>query len=278
MTESPLVYIIVLTWNGRTDTLECLRSLQRLRYSNARTLIVDNASTDGTPEAIRREFPGVEVAANRSNLRFAGGNNIGIKRAIEAGADYILLLNNDTTVDPDFLPYLVHAVEGNENAGMAGPKILYYSDPHRLWFAGGKIEWWKGWVSHVGIREIDRGQYDEMREVDYLTGCCLLVRREIIEKIGMLDESYYIYGEDADWCIRATRAGYKLLYVPSARIWHKVSVSTGGHLSWYKNWNKLKSQLRLMARYAKPYHWLTIPLWIVVNVARGYKQVKQAGR
>jgi GT2 family glycosyltransferase len=266
MREPPLVYVIVLTWNGKNNTLECLRSLQRMTYPIASVLVVDNASIDGSADAIRTEFPNVQLIINNSNLRYARGNNVGMKHALERGTEYVLLLNNDTVVDCEFLSQLVHVAESDKKVGMVGPKIYYYGEQKRIWFAGGRIEWWKGWVSHNGIREHDIGQYDAMKEVDYLTGCCMLVKREVIERVGLLDESYYIYGEDADWCIRAARAGYSLLYVPSAIVWHKLSASTGGHFSWFKNWNKLKSQLRLMARYAKPYHWLTIPGWMVLNV------------
>lgn len=280
--STPLVYIIVLSWNGRNDTIECLKSLQQLTYPNALILLVDNASTDGTVAAVRSAFPRVEILVNEKNIRFAGGNNVGIHHALRQGAKYVLLLNNDTVVDPDFLNYLVHGAEQDTAIGMAGPKIYYYREPRLraempassnfgvqarlIWSAGGTIEWWKGWISHVGIREYDRGQYDTIREVDYLTACCVLVKREVIERVGMLDERYFIYGEDADWCVRARRAGYKLLYIPSSVLWHKISVSAGGHLSWFKNWNKLKSQLRLMVRYAKPYHWLTIPVFLVGNI------------
>lgn len=273
----PLVYIIVLTWNGKKDTLECLSSLEKISYPNARILVVDNASEDGTAEEIRRIFPNTEVIVNATNLRFAGGNNAGIRRGLEAGAEYVVLLNNDTTVDPQFVTQMVAAASEDPVIGMVGPKILYYGEPQRIWFAGGKIEWWKGWMSHIGIREVDHGQHNSVREVDFLTGCCMLVKREVIERVGMLDESYFIYGEDADWCVRGSRAGYKLQYVPSAVVWHKLSVSTGGHLSWFKNWNKLKSQLRLMCRYAKPYHWLTIPVGMVARILQSYVSITRRG-
>lgn len=194
---------------------------------------------------------------------------------MERGADYILLLNNDTIVDSGFLEHLVNAAVLTPDTGMVGPKIYYYSDPNKLWYAGGKIEWWKGWISHVGVREEDAGQYDRGGETDYITGCCVLIKREVIEKIGMLDESYFIYGEDADWSVRCTRAGYTLLFVPAAKIWHKLSVSSGGHLSWFKNWNKLKSQLRLMGRYAPWYCWCTIPIWTMYNIMAGLIRVKR---
>jgi GT2 family glycosyltransferase len=256
--SSPLVYIVVLTWNGKEDTLECLRSLQAVTYANFRILVIDNASADGTSEEVQKFLPNIEVMSNETNLRFAGGNNVGIRYAIGKNADYILLLNNDTVVEKEFLSELIATAECDPEIGMVGAKIYYHDDPTRIWFAGGMIEWWKGWISHVGLRQLDQGQFESVEETDYITGCCLLVKRQVIEKIGILDESYFMYGEDADWCIRAQRAGYKLTVQPKAKVWHKLSVSSGGHLSWFKNWNKLKSNMRLMWRYAKPYHWATI--------------------
>jgi len=270
----PLVYIIVLNWNRREDTLECLRSLSAVKYENFKILLVDNASSDGTVEAVAREFPAASIVSNSTNLRFAGGNNVGIRIAMERGADFVLLLNNDTTVDPDFLTELV-AGASSDSTGMTGPKMYFYDDPKRLWYAGGKIEFWKGWISHIGVREVDAGQYDTPAETQYISGCCVLVKKEVVERIGMLDEAYYIYGEDADWCVRATRAGYVLRYVPAARIWHKLSVSSGGHFSWFKNWNKLKSQMRVMARYARWYHWFTIPEWTVLNAVGGFFRARK---
>jgi GT2 family glycosyltransferase len=272
----PLVYIIVLSWNGKSDTLECLDSLCQVEYQNFRILVVDNASADGTCDAIKQRFPNVELIVNQANIRFAGGNNIGIRYAVERGADFVLLLNNDTIVDKHFLALLTDAAGTDPRVGMVGPKIYYHSDKQRLWYAGGKINWWKGLVSHIGIREIDHGQYDEQKETDYITGCCVLVRRSVIESIGMLDEKYFIYGEDADWSVRASRKGFKLLFVPSSKIWHKVSVSSGGHLSWFKNWNKLKSTFRLMGRYAMWYQWVTIPFCLFAGIVAGFVKVRSA--
>lgn len=263
---NPLVYIIILNWNRKEDTLSCLQSIERVAYPNLSVILVDNASSDGTVESVGESFPSVKVIENSRNLRFAGGNNVGIEYALRNKADYILLLNNDTVVAPDFLDRLIEVADTDKRIGIAGPKIYYYQDRKRIWFAGGRVEYWKGWISHIGVREPDHGQYDVLREVDYITGCCMLVKREVIERVGKLDERFFIYGEDADWCLRASRAGYTLVYVPSSIIWHKVSASSGGNLSWFKNWNKLKSQLRLMARYAKWYHWLTIPFALTVNI------------
>jgi GT2 family glycosyltransferase len=273
--SEPVVYIIILSWNGKEDTLSCLRSIMGLRYPNFTVVMVDNASSDGTVESVKENFTTVKIIANSENLRFAGGNNVGIEYALQNKADYILLLNNDTIVDPDFLDRLIEVAASDKRIGIAGPKIYYYQDRKRIWFAGGKVEYWKGWVSHIGIRELDHGQYDAVRRVDYITGCCMLVRREVIERVGKLDEKFFIYGEDADLCLRASRAGYELVYAPSSMIWHKVSASSGGNLSWFKNWNKLKSQLRLMARYAKWYNWMTIPFGLAFNVLMSLLKAKR---
>jgi GT2 family glycosyltransferase len=266
---SPLVIVVVVTWNGKNDTLECLESLRAVLYSNFRILLVDNASSDGTVEAVRERFPDVQILRTDRNLRYAGGSNVGIRAAMEQNAKYILLLNNDTLVHPHLLTELVTAAEGDSRVGMVGGMIYYFDERDRIWFAGGKIDWWKGWIAHVGIRQRDSGQFSSQHPTEYITGCCLLVKREVVERIGLLDESYFMYGEDTDWCMRAQRAGYRLLIQPRAKLWHKVSVSSGGHLSWFKNWNKLKSTLRLMRKYARPYHWITASLLLPLMVARG---------
>jgi len=263
----PLVYIIVLTWNGREDTLECLRSLRRVDYPNRKIVVVDNASTDGTIEAVGTEFAEVEIIENETNLRYAGGNNRGIRYAMDRGAAAVLLLNNDTIVDPEFLRLMVESLTAHPTTGIVGPKILYYNDPKRIWYAGGTVSWWQGWVSHRGIREPDNGQYDTPATTDYVSGCCMLVRRDVITRVGMLDDSYFIYGEDTDWCLRTRRAGYAVVVQPGARIWHKVSASSG-HFSWFKNFNKFKSQFRFFGRYARWYHWITIPFGFVWNLLR----------
>ena len=252
----PLTYIIVLNWNGRQETLECLASLSHAVHPSVCILVVDNGSDDGSQEAIRREHPGVTLLEMGSNLRFAGGNNAGIRYALEKGAEQIMLLNNDTTVDPAFLRAMSGTLQSSADAGIVAPKILYSADPGRLWYAGGEISFWTGTMRHRGIREPDDGRFDIPCETGYASGCCLLAKRSAVERIGLLDESYFMYSEDADWCMRARRAGFRIMYEPRARVWHKVSVSAGGHLSSFKLRNKFVSNLRFFSRYASWYHWL----------------------
>jgi len=258
-------YVIVLNWNGLADTRACLRSLEPALGDDAVVCVVDNASTDGSAEAIRREFPRARVLETGANLRFAGGNNAGIRAALEAGAREIMLLNNDTTVDSGFLGAMTSRLRSWPDAGIVAPKILYHAEPHRIWYAGGEISPWTGTMRHRGIREEDDGRFDTPGETGYASGCCLLVKREVVERIGMLDEAYYMYTEDADFCMRARRAGYRVVYEPRARVWHKVSVSAGGHLSAFKMRNKFLSNYRFFARYDAWYQWGVFP-WMNVAV------------
>jgi hypothetical protein len=262
----PFVWIIILNWNGRDDTLACLASLKRITYPNYRILLIDNASADGSVHAVRRDFPEVEIIENSENRRFAAANNQGIRRALANGADFVLLLNNDTEVAPDFLDEMVRASLMRSGVGMVGPKIFYYHDRQRIWFAGGEINFWKGRTAHRGLRRIDGEEWNTPGETDYITGCALLATRECIEKIGMLDVSYFIYSEDADWCLRARRAGFKCRFVPSAHVWHKISASSGGGLTSFKAYHKVRSNFIFFKRHARWWHWLTIP-WCVAGGA-----------
>ncbi|MCK4891324.1 MAG: glycosyltransferase family 2 protein, partial [Candidatus Pacebacteria bacterium] len=203
----------------------CLKSLEKINYSNYKIVVVDNGSEDDSVSAIKKQFSEVKIIENKKNLGFAGGNNVGIKYAIDSGADYVLLINNDTTVEEDFLSELVEAGESDEKIGILGSKIYFYSDPNRIWFAGGKVNWLKNKGTHIGLDQIDNGQYDKIKETDYLTGCCLLIKREVVEKIGVLAEDYFLYYEDTDFSLRTKNAGYRSIYVPKSKIYHKISRS-----------------------------------------------------
>ncbi len=266
---APHVVVVVLTWNGRELTLDCLRSLEAVTTPGVRVLVVDNASKDGTATAIRERYGDrVDLLVNEANLGFAGGNNAGVRRALDQGARFILLLNNDTTVAPDFIDHLLLPLREPDAVGIAAPKIYFAQPPDRIWYAGGEIALWKGTARHIGIREADRGQYDRPHDVDYASGCAFLARREVFERAGLLDDRYLAYFEDADWCMRARRAGFAVRYVPAAKVWHRISASTGGQVSGAKIQRKLKSSWRFFRAYAKPYHWLTIPLFFTLDVVR----------
>jgi hypothetical protein len=259
----PLVWILLVNWNGRLDTLACLASLRKIEYQPRHILVIDNASTDGSVEAIRQQFPEVEVLANPRNERFARANNQGMQMALQAGAELVLLLNNDTEVAPDFLDHLVQAIHSRNDVGMVAPQIYYHHDPNLIWFAGGKVNLWTGRVWHRGLRQIDAAEkFNDLEAVDYLTGCAILAKRACIEKIGMLDESYFMYAEDADWCWRARLAGFVCLFQPAAKIWHKVSASAGGASKVY---HKVRGNFLFFKRYAQWYHWPTIVIGVLIG-------------
>lgn len=266
---SASIAVIILTWNGKDLTVECLRSFAAVKTPHLRLFVVDNGSTDGTVAAVKAIGDArVILIENGANLGFAAGNNVGIRRALDDGAGFVLLLNNDTVVDPSFIDRLLDAMNEVPGIGIAGPKIYYFEPPDRIWFAGGEVSMWRGTARHIGIREVDRGQYDRARDCDYVSGCALLARREVFEQVGLLDPGYRAYFEDTDFCVRAARAGYRIRYVPGAKVWHRISASTGGQLSRRKVSRKLASSIRFFAAHARPYHWITIPLFFGLDVVR----------
>ncbi|MBL8157027.1 MAG: glycosyltransferase family 2 protein [Anaerolineae bacterium] len=221
----PAVSIIVLNYNGREDTLACLRSLEHLTYANVKVIVVDNASSDGSVEAIRAAHPRMTLIDTGANLGFTGGNNIGIRRALDEGADYVMLLNNDTVVAPDFVDLLVEAMQHDPTLGVVGPMIYYYSAPDTIWSAGGEIDWKQGTTRMIGLNEPDQSQFGlSPRLVDFISGCALMASRAVWEKAGLLDDKFFMYYEETEWCVRAGRAGYKLALIPSSMIWHKISI------------------------------------------------------
>lgn len=266
--RQPLVRVVVLTWNGRDDTLACVESIRALDYQRFRLLVVDNASSDGTEAALRaRHDTAVDYVRNAANLLYAGGMNVGLEWAMQEGSDFVLLMNNDTLVERGMLSALVARAAADPRIAAVGPKIYYHARPERLWFAGGELSLWRGWPRHRGLRELDLGQHDRSRDVDYLTGCALLVRTEVLAEVGLLDTSFAMYAEDADWCLRARSRGYRLVYEPAARMWHKVSASAGAR-SLYKIRRRWSSQMRLLRRHARWYHWISIPLFTLVEALR----------
>lgn len=224
----PKVSVIVLNWNGYKDTIECVESLKKVTYPKCDILIVDNGSTNASEEILRRKFPELTLIQTGSNLGFTGGCNAGIREALRRGADYIILLNNDTVVDPDFAGELVKVAESDKKIGMLCSKIYFYDKSDVIWYAGAYFNTWLGWGRHRGYNQPDTGQFDRVEETGRPTGCSLMVTREFCEQVGLLDEEYFCYCEDSDWGMRAQKAGFKVMYVPTSKVWHKTSSSSGG--------------------------------------------------
>jgi len=181
-------------------------------------------------------------------LGFAGGNNVGIRYAVEKGADYVFILNNDTVVDELFLDKLINYAESDSLIGILGSKIYYHSEPNIIWFSGGYFNRLKGGMSVKGMGVEDNKNFNKVIDVDYITGCTLLVKSEVIKKIGIFDKEYFNYAEDADFCFRAKRAGYKVVFVPSSIVWHKVANTMKGNFSPFYLYFQSKNRLLLVKK------------------------------
>jgi hypothetical protein len=215
--------VILVNYRRADDTMECLASLMKSTFDGFDVMVVDNGSRDGSVEKIRTRFPAVAVIAHPENLGFVGGNNTGLRRALSEGYSSALLLNNDTVVDPGMLRALAATADERADAGIVGGKIYYADAPDRLWFAGGVLNRRSGAVSHRGMHERDTGRYDAVLPCDFVTGCCMLIRRDVLQQVGLLGEEYFAYYEDCDYALRARAAGFRAYYQPAARLWHKVS-------------------------------------------------------
>lgn len=247
----PHVVTVVLSWNGRDDTLACLESLARLDWPCHSTVVVDNGSQDGTVEAIEAAHPGVTLIATGRNLGFAEGNNVGLRAALDAGADYALLLNNDTVVAPDVLHELVGEAERRPDAGALCPLIYYLDPPDRIWYAGARFDARRGHNGrHTGYGERDSGQYDSVREIGRATGAAMLVRRAVLEDVGLLDGELFLQVEDVEWSLRMRRSGWRVFFVPTGKVWHRVSPATGGEHAPATAYYEMRNTLAVCDRYA----------------------------
>ena len=226
------VSVVLLNWNGAHFTIPCIESLRQSSYPNVEIVVVDNGSTDGSPERISERFPDIPMIRNGANLGFAQGNNIGVDYSLRAGADYVLTLNNDTLVDPEMISELVATTSRHEDSVAVCPKIYWFHQPDRLWFGGSRANLWFGIFDHIGMNEVDNSRYATERDIGFATGCCILVPRKIIEAVGMFDPAFFIYCEDVDWSLRCRRAGFRLLFAPKAKLRHVESGMTRQLTAW----------------------------------------------
>lgn len=253
------VSIILINYNSKEDTLECLESLQQIKTTGFKhsLIIVDNASREVLELPTRLQSDSIEIIRSESNKGFTGGNNMGIYYAVEKyNSDYVLLLNNDTTVDEQFLKELVRMAEADQKLGMVASKIYFsrnrefHKDSYSkdqlgsvLWYAGGSIDWDHLAAYHRGVDEVDRGQFDSQTESDFATGCAVLVKREILEKVGTFDKRFFLYLEDVDWSVRVKKAGYSIGFCPESVVYHKNAGSSGGSGSGVHEYYQTRNRL-----------------------------------
>ena len=260
------VNLFVLNWNGRDLTLDCLFSLEKITYRNVKVYVIDNGSSDNSVTAIRNQFPDYEIIELPENYGFARGNNAGFE-LVKQKADYTIFLNNDTIVDPNFVEPLINAMESNSTVKQSTPKIFYADNLDYIWFGGGKVSLWAGWIRHLGIRQKDSMQFSFDRNVDYATGCCVCMRTVDFESIGMFDESFLMYGEDVDLSFRFRKQGGQILFVPESKIWHKVSSSIGTQFSIRKWKRKNIGKIKIVTKHVHPAQLpIVMPLAILVSI------------
>ena len=232
MTPPNRVGVVTVTYNSGKVIDEFVKSLLAQTHADFVLYAVDNASSDDTLSRLS-SFPDsrIVVVPNRHNLGFAGGTNVGIHSALEAGCHSVLLINNDTVFDPQLIEKLVDGLLAC-SCQMTAPKILYYDHPNRIWAAGGTISWPRGLrPKHFGYGQTDRSQFDRARQVPFAPLCCTLILSDVFHLIGYLDARYFVYFEDVDFMYRAAKAGVKLVYIPGATLLHRVNALTGGKTS-----------------------------------------------
>ncbi len=243
--SNPKVSIIILHLNNIPCLVDCISSLNKISYPNYDIFVVHNGAKSNTlPDALAQRSQHIaEIIDTGANIGFSGGNNVGIKRALEKGADYVLLLNDDTEVSKDFLSLLVDIAEKRLDAGMFGPRIFFFDHPDKIWFDGAMFDSEQSRITFLRAGEKGEGLQETVTESDFITGCAVLVKRNLLEEIGLLNDFFFIYWEDVDWGLRAIKAGTKNLVVHNAHIWHKVTISMGGLQSPRTIYHKVRSHL-----------------------------------
>lgn len=245
------VTLVVLNWNNAPDTLECLHSLALTTYPNLQVIVVDNGSSDASVPVLRQQFPTLALIETGTNLGYAGGNNVGLRHALAQGAEFIGILNNDTVVDPGFLEPLLTACGAGPAPAVTTPLICEYGRRDVIWSLGARIDWRVGGTTRLHAGE-PRAAYAGAApcEVDSISGTAFLAPRQVFETAGLLDERFFLYYEETDWCLRARDAGYAMRAVPAAVVWHKVSASLG-QSSPMTDYYMLRNQLLFISRHRR---------------------------
>lgn len=276
MKDRPLVYAVTLNWNRPGDTIECLETLAEQTYPNLRVLVVDNGSVDDSVARITARFPEIDMVQSTKNRGFAAGANLGLRRALEAGAELVLLVNNDTLIEQQALSRLI--AQAGPGVGILAPIIYYAEDQDRVWSAGGRIHPWTLDKYHDYQVQIHGSEQAEAEDRDFVTGCGMLLTRQMLEKVGLFDERFFMYYEDADLCMRVRRAGFSILVVPSAKMWHKVALSSGGSDSPHERYWMARSSVIYFRKHARGAQWLAILPWRAGSAVRTTARLWRRGR
>lgn len=268
---NPLVDIIIVNYNGLADTVECVESLKKCRYDNFEIIIVDNCSTDDSYDNLNYKYSSennIYIIKSNINNGFATGNNLGIDLAKYHHANYCVLVNNDTIVDPDFLTPLVEFAEKANTPIILTGKILYYYDKKRIWYGGGFFDKYKGTGVHLHGNELDDPQDDQIRSCNFICGCLLFMSLNVVDIIGPLPEEYFLYGEDTDYSLNALKHNIPMFYIPNSIIYHKVSASTK-KLSNFSYYYMLRNRFYVISKYEKGLYKISAYAFSMLSIAKG---------
>lgn len=259
--KNPLISVIALNYNQTPITCEFLKSLKKVTYKNLEVIIVDNASKEDPTEAIISIYPEVCLIRSEKNLGFTGGNNLGIEAS---HGDYVFIVNNDTEVTEDIFERLLEPFQRDASIGMVSPKIYYFHHPNVIQYAGfTPVNPFTGRNSAVGNKQVDLGQHDQPGYTSYAHGAAMMVSREIIEKVGMFPDIFFIYYEELDWSSQVTRAGYKIYYQPKASLYHKESITMGKE-SAIKAYYHNRNRILFMRRNSTLVQMLVFTLFLII--------------
>ena len=245
------LFAVVVNWNLKDDTINCVESLLAAGKIPEQIIVVDNGSTDGSVSALRARFgPSLTLIECQENLGFARGSNLGIQYALDQGASWVLLLNNDAYVAPTFLTEMENAVERNEGLSIIGPVILYHDFPDRIWYFGNRLI--PGLLATYSLYRghIYHGQFPSLVPVDFVNGCGMLVKSDVFKRIGLFNTAYFMYGEEIDLCWRARTAGFRLAVATKARMWHKISASSNRDRP-ASRYLRIRNQIRFYRTYSR---------------------------
>jgi len=250
MQTSPKLAIVLINYLQDDLTLDCIKSIKNSNYDNTEIILINQISTKDSENKFKSEFPELTFISTERNIGFASACNLGIRKALEGKAEIICLLNNDTIVLPDTFLNLMRGFSLSGDVGIVGPKIMYYDKKDKVWFGGGKLLLNKGAKTvHLDMNQLESESNNNIKEVDFITGCALMFKREVLEKVGLLDERYFAYFEEVDFCYRVKKAGYKILYIPQSRLYHKVSSTTKKYFSGLINYYKFRNRLYFLKKH-----------------------------
>ncbi len=268
-----MIAIILVNWKNYDDTKNCLKSLYLSNNTSFNIILIDNESKEKSASKLKESFPHITILPQETNLGFTGANNLGIKYGLALGAEYIMLLNNDTIVPKNFMTPLLTTLRSNSQIAAVQPKIMFADKPDKIWSGGGIYNSLIASTTTIGYDQLDSEKYNKPTYLDWLTGCCILLKAEIISEVGLLNNHFFAYYEDVDWSLRIRKLGYLLAYNPSVPIYHKAgassktkSKSADGFLSPFVHFLNIRNHIFLVRLHAKGFHAINAHVFLLLKI------------